>query len=630
MIHVARFFSYSLFSLVVCTPVSVSYGQAAPGNSKGHMHFEGLNSAVERMMDSVGIPGLSLAVIENNRIVYFHPYGRKNDGTGHKVDKRTVFEACSLSKNFLSYVAHQLVDEGKLDVQKPVYEYLPNDRLEHDARYKLITAHEILAHCSGIENWQVFNNPDTLEIVSNPGEKFVYSGEAFNYLAQIIAKILGQPYEEYMTERVTRPLHLHDTYFRFTKQTSGSAVKVHPADFATPTYTFGNTGYKWINTEPLPSSAVNVNARDYARLLIALFNYRHLSAAETRKLWQPVVKVNAHDTTLFIGEGFEISYAGKDTIINHEGDNPGFKSAVFYSVVSKKGFAFFANSDRGMLIADRLNKLTVNLDIRNILAPEYYRQYPNTAIMLFKVFRDSGEKAMFGVIDSLERTGRLDEATLDQLGDESMDYGLISRRIVDMDVRMYPNASLGHQLKGELFMNMNELDSAIACLTEARRLDTVNPVIETELAYCRKNLNPGELQRRRSMLTKVDPSVETVIQGKNYSSMYSAVTERTGDSANQDTSCYISKGHWVDFVLSVPAGGVYKLGVRVKAREEGTMLELSDGPGVTSAFPVPSTKETGWTLVNTEIPLTGGIQVLRICAAQGAVSINRIELDHSL
>src|ERR1700690_165335 len=130
MIHVARFFSYSLFSLAFCTLVSVSYGQAAPGNSKGHMHFEGLNSAVERMMDSVGIPGLSLAVIENNRIVYFHPYGRKNDGTGHKVDKRTVFEACSLSKNFLSYVAHQLVDEGKLDVQKPVYEYLPNDRLE--------------------------------------------------------------------------------------------------------------------------------------------------------------------------------------------------------------------------------------------------------------------------------------------------------------------------------------------------------------------------------------------------------------------------------------------------------------------------------------------------------------------
>ena len=276
------------FSLAFWIPVSLSYGQTAPGNSKGHKHFEGLNSAVERMMDSVGIPGLSLAVIENNWLVYFHPYGRKNDGTRHKVDKRTVFEACSLSKNFLSYVAHQLVDEGKLDVQKPVYEYLPNDRLEHDARYKLITAHEILAHCSGIENWQVFNNPDTLEIVSNPGEKFVYSGEAFNYLAQIIAKILGQPYEEYMTERVTRPLHLHDTYFRFTKQTSGSAVKVHPADFATPTYTFGNTGYKWINTEPLPSSAVNVNARDYARLLIALFNYRHLSVAETRKLWQPV------------------------------------------------------------------------------------------------------------------------------------------------------------------------------------------------------------------------------------------------------------------------------------------------------------------------------------------------------
>ena len=109
--------------------------------------------------------GLSLALIDNNEVVYYNAYGQKECNKNKKVNKRTVFNGASLTKTYLLYTVLKLADERKIDLDKPVYQYLEYPRLEHDERYKLITARMLLNHSSGIENWQDRNDPKKLEIL---------------------------------------------------------------------------------------------------------------------------------------------------------------------------------------------------------------------------------------------------------------------------------------------------------------------------------------------------------------------------------------------------------------------------------------------------------------------------------
>ncbi|MEQ9660787.1 serine hydrolase domain-containing protein, partial [Fulvivirga sp.] len=159
-----------------------------------------LNSEIESVMDTVIVPGMSLAVIDQGEVVFSGAYGVR--GNDEEVTEGTTFQAASLSKVFLMYAALKMADEGLLDLNKPVYQYLPNPRLSHDERYLKITSRMLLFHTSGIEDWENENNPQILEIISDPDERFVYSGEGYNYLADAIAEILNKPIVQYMKELV--------------------------------------------------------------------------------------------------------------------------------------------------------------------------------------------------------------------------------------------------------------------------------------------------------------------------------------------------------------------------------------------------------------------------------------------
>src|SRR5205823_3170598 len=140
-------------------------------------------SAIEELRLHGEVPGLSIAVIRDGKIVWKHGFGQKNahpsatgtrDGkTDGPVRDDTLFPAASLSKPVFAYLTLRLVDRGVLDLDKPLYEYLPNQRIEQDERYKQITARMILSHTSGLPNW----GGTPLRLLFAPGERWSYSSE---------------------------------------------------------------------------------------------------------------------------------------------------------------------------------------------------------------------------------------------------------------------------------------------------------------------------------------------------------------------------------------------------------------------------------------------------------------------
>ena len=155
-------------------------------------------------MQEGDVPGLSVAIIRDGKMIWNHAFGVKNASTREPVDDNTVFEAASLSKPVMAYAALKLVDAGKLDLDKPLAQYLEKPYLDGDDRLSLITARRVLTHTTGFPNWRP--QGQALKIVFPPGERFSYSGEGFVYLQKVIEQLTGQAFDDFMRATVFEPL----------------------------------------------------------------------------------------------------------------------------------------------------------------------------------------------------------------------------------------------------------------------------------------------------------------------------------------------------------------------------------------------------------------------------------------
>jgi len=449
---------------------------------------DALTDSLRQLMAGADVSGMSIAVIDHNNIVYSNGLGERGTVPDSAVNRETIFEAASLSKSFLVFVANKLIDEGKLDLDKPLYEYLPYPPLEHDARYKRITARMILSHSSGIENWMRENNPDTLDIVSDPGTTYVYSGEGFQYLARVIARILHKPYAVYVRELVLQPLGLERTYAFYSKDGKS------PSNYAMGHGNFGQVFGKWKNDTAVPASGMNLTALDYARLITAFFDGRHFSENRIREMIRPVVPLMPGDKYLFFGLGFAIQYSPHDTIIFHNGFNSGFKSVFWYSVVNKRGVVMLTNSEREDVIEQRVSDLTVRFDLAHYFdMNEEVEQYPSNACVLLKIYKQQGVDAMYKKIKELKDRGALGVKTLEELGDIFSDgHSGIADTLLTENLALYPGSSENYYLLGQLDMRNNNYKDAYLRLTKAREMHCLEDGLDLDIARCRKMADPKQ------------------------------------------------------------------------------------------------------------------------------------------
>ena len=119
-----------------------------------------IDATVTRVMHAAEVTGVGLAIFDHGKIVYRKTYGVRNKEENLPLTENSVMTAASFSKVAFAYMVMQLVDEGILDLDKPVYQYLPKPLPEYPAykdlsdevRYKRITARMLLSHTSGFPN----------------------------------------------------------------------------------------------------------------------------------------------------------------------------------------------------------------------------------------------------------------------------------------------------------------------------------------------------------------------------------------------------------------------------------------------------------------------------------------------
>ncbi len=195
------------------------YGESvllAPGDFPGSVTGPGASvpekvaAWTPRLMIAHHVPGVSIAVARDHNLSWTGQYGTTAHGETNPVAVDTVFEAASMSKPFYAYVVLQWVEEGILDLDTPLVEYLGEPYIDDDPRHKKITARMVLSHTGGFPNWRR-GNP--LRVGFDPGTEFQYSGEGFLFLQRVVEKLTDTPMESMMQERLIRPLGMANTSY---------------------------------------------------------------------------------------------------------------------------------------------------------------------------------------------------------------------------------------------------------------------------------------------------------------------------------------------------------------------------------------------------------------------------------
>ena len=175
-----------------------------------------MDEFIKSQMDSLGIPGMSIAVINDAKIVYYRVLGVSNIDTKEKVNDETLFDAGSMTKTPFAFLVMKMVEKGILNLDQPLYTYLPYPDIAYDERYKLITARMVLCHTSGFPNWRIMNKDQKLDIKFTPGTQYLYSGEGFEYLANVAAHLMNiqkNDLQDLFVKEVAAPLGMQFAYF---------------------------------------------------------------------------------------------------------------------------------------------------------------------------------------------------------------------------------------------------------------------------------------------------------------------------------------------------------------------------------------------------------------------------------
>jgi CubicO group peptidase (beta-lactamase class C family) len=265
---------------------------------------------------------LGLAIINNNVIVYEKMYGYKNIDRKELLDTSTVFYGASLSKALFAYLCLKLVQQGVLNLDKPLYQYLDKplpdypkySDLAGDERWKLITARMCLSHTTGFPNWRFlearsgkYDRNGKLAIYFMPGTKYAYSGEGIALLQMVVEKITGKDLEELADKNIFQPIGMDRTSYIWQQRFENNYAFGYDEN--------GNALEKNKRKTSGAAGSMETTLADYARFLQYVMQKKGLNGQTLKMMLTPQIRINSRqefptitDDTTTENKAIDLSY----------------------------------------------------------------------------------------------------------------------------------------------------------------------------------------------------------------------------------------------------------------------------------------------------------------------------------
>jgi CubicO group peptidase (beta-lactamase class C family) len=333
--HMGLFLGFilTIFILTALKPNTVA------ATSVTSMNFSSLDAIILEQMKKHGLPGVALAIIDGDQVVYSQGYGRA--GRNRPMTPQTQMFIGSQSKSFTALAVAQLADQGVLDLDAPVQSYLPWFQVADEVASKTITIRQLLNHSSGLSDAGfpvVLPNNTSLEeavkaleqaaITAPVGTKFQYFNMGYSVLAYLVEVSSGQSYTDYIQEHILTPLQMEN-----------STADPESAQALSQGYS-RLFGFAFPMAQPIPAYGIAAGyivstADDLAKYTIRMINYGDglVSSTMGRKIFYP----SRGD----YGFGWFVVDGG--TKIFHGGANETFRTDVNLYPNQGRGFVLLIN-----------------------------------------------------------------------------------------------------------------------------------------------------------------------------------------------------------------------------------------------------------------------------------------------
>jgi D-alanyl-D-alanine carboxypeptidase len=314
---------------------------------------DGVDAFVQGLMQKRHIPGVSVAVVRDGKVLLAKGYGSANLELGVPATENTVYQLASVTKTFTATAVMMLVHEGKLALDDKITERLA----DLPAAWGKVTIRHLLSHTSGIKSYtsvrdfhktsrKDYAKREILDLVAKepleftPGEKWNYSNTGYFLLGMLIEKVAGKPYAEFMAERVFKPLNM-----THTRANDLRAIIPNRAQ-----------GYEWNGKElrngeyvspsqPFAAGMLVSNVNDLVKWDAALANHTLLDEPTLEKMWTPTRLSNGEETGY--GFGWQTAKVNDHRLVSHGGGIPGFSTELSRFLDDKLTVIVLTNADGG-------------------------------------------------------------------------------------------------------------------------------------------------------------------------------------------------------------------------------------------------------------------------------------------
>src|SRR5262245_35479637 len=327
--------------------------------------------AFDKYVHDDSIVGAAYVLVKDGQAKEWHGVGRADREANQAVDQNTIFHWGSITKTLTAVAVMQLRDQHKISLDDSITKYVPElNRIHSDyGPVSQVTLKQLLSHSAGFQGptwpyrdddkpWQPFEPTEWAQLVAmmpyqelgfKPGTKFSYSNPAFIYLARVIEKVSGLPYQTYIQRNILTPLGMTHTYFNLTPP---RLVKDRSNNYsvfvdASGKETVKANGREFDTGITTPNGGLNAPLGDLVRWVAFLTGknspagVRILSRASLEEMWRPVVAMNTSaDRPESMGLSFFLAPRGALTFIGHTGSQAGFRAFIEFN--PKTGTAIIA------------------------------------------------------------------------------------------------------------------------------------------------------------------------------------------------------------------------------------------------------------------------------------------------
>jgi CubicO group peptidase (beta-lactamase class C family) len=348
-----------LIVLLFC-PVAHSQNiEDSTGQSFAIQTIEGLKSDLDSIVNDISTPGAAVAIVSRDSVTWIGTFGLANKETGEQVTENTHFCIGSCTKSFTGLGFLKLLDEGRIDLNTPVREIVPEIEVDNPwANTHPVRVIHLLEHTAGFDdshpNWFYSDSPvltlkqalvekaHLRKVRWQPGTRFSYSSAGFTLAGYILEKVSGRRYEEFLAQALLEPIGMRTSSIGRSKtvkqlQAVGYDRNIEPIPI-------------WYDYD-VPAGALNSSIREmslFVQFLLnrgAVGNKQVISDSLFDRIGRPTSTLAAR-SGLQSGYSFGIStrYEGAAKWFGHSGAVPGFVAEYFYNIDRGLGFVVLQNS----------------------------------------------------------------------------------------------------------------------------------------------------------------------------------------------------------------------------------------------------------------------------------------------